>query len=47
MSDDGRSKNEMINEIIENGKAEFKETQLSPTRDLVNAYFMALMVEGK
>jgi DNA-directed RNA polymerase beta subunit len=47
MSDDGRSKNEMITEIVETGHAEFHKTQVSPTRDLVNAYFMALMVEGK
>lgn len=47
MSDDRRSKNEMINEIIETGHAEFKETQISPTRDLLKAYFHALMIEGK
>lgn len=47
MSDDGRSKNEMINEIVESGHAKFKETQMSPTRDLLEAYFMGLMLEGK
>lgn len=47
MSDDGKSKNEMINDIVETGHTEFHKTQVSPTRDLVNAYFMALMVEGK
>ena len=47
MSDDGRSKNEMITEIVETGHANFHRTQVSPTRELVNAYFMALMVEGK
>ncbi len=46
LSDDGRSKNEMINEIIENGHAEFKETKQSPTRDLLKAYFVGLMLEG-
>jgi DNA-directed RNA polymerase beta subunit len=47
MSDDRRSKSEMITEIVETGHTEFRKTQVSPTRDLVNAYFMALMVEGK
>jgi len=47
MSDDGKSKNEMINEIVETGHTEYHKTQVSPTRNLVNAYFMALMVEGK
>jgi len=47
MSDDGKSKNEMINEIVEGGKADYKKTQISPTRELLNAYFRALMVEEK
>lgn len=47
MSDDGKSKNEMINEIIETGHTEFRETQISPTRDLLTAFFNALMIEGK
>jgi DNA-directed RNA polymerase subunit beta len=48
MSDDNRSKNEMINEIIETGHAEFKEEpQATPTRDLLNAYFRGLMLEEK
>jgi DNA-directed RNA polymerase beta subunit len=47
MSDDQRSKNEMINSIVETGHTEFKETQVSPTRDLLNAYFMGLMLEEK
>lgn len=47
MSDDKKSKNEMLNEIIEKGHADFKETQSSPTRELLNAYFMGLMLEEK
>ena len=46
MSDDTKSKNEMINEIIETGHAEFKsKAQATPTRDLLNAYFKGLMLE--
>ena len=47
LSDDGRSKNEMINEIVETGHAEYKKTKQSPTRDLLEAYFYGLMLEGK
>jgi len=48
MSDDNRSKNEMIKEIVENGHAKFKDKiQQSPTRDLLEAYFNGLMLEGK
>ncbi len=47
MSDDGTSKKEMINEIVENGHTEFKETKQSPTRNLLNAYFVGLMLESK
>ena len=47
MSDDHVSKNEMISEIIQNGKTDFKETKVSPTRDLLKAYFISLMLGGK
>ena len=44
MSDDHASKNEMISEIIQKGTTDFKETKVSPTRDLLNAYFISLMI---
>lgn len=47
MSDDHASKNEMIAEIIQGGRTDFKETKISPTRDLLNAYFISLMLGGK
>jgi DNA-directed RNA polymerase beta subunit len=47
MSDDHASKNEMIAEIIQGGRTDFKETKVSPTRDLLKAYFISLMLGGK
>ena len=48
MSDDLRTKNEMINQIVETGRADFDGvTQISPTKDLLEAYFKAMMIEGK
>jgi len=44
LSDDTITKNEIITEIIQTGDAEFKETKASPTKDLLNAYFVSLMV---
>ena len=46
MSDDHASKNEMISEIIQKGTTDFKETKVSPTRDLLKAYFISLMLGG-
>jgi DNA-directed RNA polymerase beta subunit len=47
MSDDFVSKNEMMSEIIQNGRTDFKETKMSPTRDLLKAYFISLMLGGQ
>jgi DNA-directed RNA polymerase beta subunit len=47
MSDDHASKNEMIAEIIQKGTTDFKETKVSPTRDLLKAYFNSLMIGGQ
>jgi DNA-directed RNA polymerase beta subunit len=44
MSDDVVSKKEMEAEIIQNGATSFKETRVSPTKDLLNSYFIALML---
>jgi hypothetical protein len=45
MSDDIKTKNEMITDIIQTGEAQFRETQASPTKDLLNAYFTGMMLE--
>jgi len=47
LSDDIKTKNELITEIIQTGDANFKPAQTSPTRDLLNAYFTSLMIGGK
>jgi DNA-directed RNA polymerase beta subunit len=46
LSDDIKSKNEMITEIIQTGSAGFRETKTSPTKELLNAYFTSLMLAG-
>jgi len=45
MSDDIKTKNEIITDIIQTGQANFRETQASPTKDLLNAYFTGMMLE--
>lgn len=47
LSDDAISKNEMVAEIIERGHTEFKNIKSNPTRDLLNAYFAAMMLERR
>ena len=47
MSDDIKTKNEIITDIVQTGQAEFRETQASPTKDLLNAYFTGMMLEEK
>lgn len=44
LSDDHVTKNEMISEIVQSGSTNFKEAKTSPTKNLLNAYFMALML---
>jgi len=46
LSDDIKTKNELITEIIQTGDANFRPAQTSPTRDLLNAYFTSLMLGG-
>jgi len=45
LSDDAGTKNEIISEIIQSGNADFKVPKTSPVRDLLNSYFIALMLE--
>ncbi len=47
LSDDVVSKNEIITDIIQTGTAKYRETKASPTKDLLNAYFVAMMIEEK
>ena len=47
LSDDVVSKNEIITDIIQTGDAKFRTTKSSPTKDLLNAYFVAMMIEEK
>lgn len=42
MSDDSASRDEMIAEILQNGKCKFKKPKMTPTKDLLNAYFKGL-----
>ena len=44
LSDDVVSKKEMEAEIVETGNTDFKATKASPTKDLLNAYFVSLML---
>ena len=46
LSDDVVTKNEMITEIVQTGDTDFKPTKSSPTKDLLNAYFIGLMLGG-
>jgi DNA-directed RNA polymerase beta subunit len=45
LSDDVATKNEIITDIIQTGDAEFRTTKVSPTKDLLNSYFVSLMLE--
>jgi DNA-directed RNA polymerase beta subunit len=47
LSDDIISKNEIITDIIQTGDASYRMTKASPTKDLLNAYFVAMMLEEK
>ena len=44
LSDDVVTKKEIESEIIQTGAAGFRETKISPTKDLLNAYFVGLML---
>jgi DNA-directed RNA polymerase beta subunit len=47
LSDDTISKNEMISDIIQTGETTFRVPKISPAKDLLNAYFISLMLENK
>ncbi len=45
LSDDLVTKEEIISDIIRTGNAEYRPARTSPIRELINAYFISLMLE--
>ena len=45
LSDDYITRDEILAEIIQKGNAGYKEPKISPVRDLLNSYFISLMLE--
>ena len=45
LSDDYLTKEEILSEIVQTGQAEYKEAKISPARDLLNSYFISLMLD--
>jgi len=45
LSDDYITREEILADIVQNGEAEYREPKISPARDLLNSYFIALMLE--
>jgi DNA-directed RNA polymerase subunit beta len=45
LSDDVKSKNEIIADVIQKGYADYREPQASPTKNLLNSYFTALLLQ--
>jgi len=46
LSDDAKTKKEILTDIIQTGDAEFRPPKTSPTKDLLNAYFTSMMLDG-
>ena len=44
LSDDYVTKEEIIADIVQNGNAGYREPKISPARDLLNSYFISLML---
>jgi len=44
LSDDFVTKEEMLSEIIQNGNTEYKVAKYSPAKELLNSYFISLML---
>jgi DNA-directed RNA polymerase subunit beta len=47
LSDDLVTKNQIINEIVQNGSSSYKEPKITPTKDLLKAYLQGLMLEAE
>jgi DNA-directed RNA polymerase beta subunit len=45
LSDDLSTKNEIISEIIQTGSAKYRDSKISPAKDLLNSYFVSLILE--
>lgn len=45
LSDDVTTKNEIIADIIQTGEAKYRDAKISPAKDLLNSYFIALILE--
>ncbi len=45
LSDDYVTREEIMGEIVQSGSAAYKEPKISPARDLLNSYFISLMLE--
>ncbi len=45
LSEDHITKNEIISDIVQTGSAEYRVAKSSPTKDLLNSYFVSLMLE--
>ena len=45
LSDDYITKEEILAEIVQTGEAGYKEPKISPAKDLLNSYFISLMLE--
>jgi len=46
LSDDHVTKNEIISDIIQTGRAEYRIPKTNPSKDLLNVYFTSLMISG-
>jgi len=44
LSDDHITKNEILSDIIQTGNAKYRTPKASPVRDLLNSYFISLMI---
>ncbi len=47
LSDDHLTKNEILSQVIQKGHADYIEPKSSPAKDLLNSYFISLMLERK
>jgi hypothetical protein len=45
LSDDLMTKNEIISEIVQTGSAVYRDAKISPAKDLLNSYFISLILE--
>lgn len=46
LSDDAKTKSEILSDIVQTGSANYREPVVFPARDLLTSYFVSLMLEG-